>query len=250
MSELSWAWNLCGESVAPESCFGKKGVFTTFGMIGNDASAYEIHRNRLLSDAQKLGIQVLDFRVLNSHLKYCLRNCRRILPYKKRIRISLTESSIQIDISRFIKRPRQVWARIEPYSRRPYAVKSLDYLELSKMQRRDGPYWETLLLDPDFGLAEGRSTNLIFGTGDLVLVPEAGFLPGLGLQRALDVLGNCVVRQKLTLDDLLHCKEIVCLNHLQGPMQIIAIPDYNWQSSSSQIYNRLRRLLGTDFSWW
>ncbi len=250
MSEFRFAYDRQGSPVVPENMFGKQGVFTTFGMRGNKLAACDLHFNRLLSDAHRLDLVPIDARILKQILYKCLGRHVRHFPYSKRIRISLTNTVIQFDIGKYCPRPRRLWSKIEPFSRRPFEIKSLDYQRLLDMQNRDGMYWETILMDEEFGLTEGRSTNLLFGFEDCIVMPKTGFLPGIGLGEALKALGEKVRQKTLGLEDLSKCREIVCLNHLQGPMQIIGIPDYNWQSSSSQIYRLLRRSLGRGFSWW
>jgi branched-subunit amino acid aminotransferase/4-amino-4-deoxychorismate lyase len=230
------------KKVSYDSLWNTKGVFTTIRLIGLPPKFLFLkeHLNNLNRSIKKMNI---DF-TLNSLTFENLLNhkIKMHAKYDHLLRLAVNNRKISITLRKRIRYSAPLKGILVNYQRPNPSIKNLYYKKiLGYLKKIHPPSCEVILMNKR-NILEGCTTNIIFVKNKKLYLPKGKYYFGTTLQFIIRHTKRRIFKKKINLKDLLLFDEILLVGSGKGVMQLQNIPQAEWSSKSSIIFNELHHL--------
>lgn len=240
------AWTSAGQPEFHPEPWGRPGAFTTFCVFaGRKTPFLDQHLDRLLDSAKRLQLTWLPpLDLIHNRTSAYLEELGN--DFSGLVRICLFEDLLGLSDrpANSDGKPVEGWLlhhrRPEPLAKSTAEKDLYGALSELEVEKED---W--VIIDPkDNDIRETATSNLIFCSGNELLIPEKFILQGVVLRQLLPLLQqNFPVTRGAPKDsDLSTFNEILLCGSGRGVAPLNALSELGWNSAGNETFNQVRQL--------
>ena len=240
------AWTTAGQPDTHPEPWGRPGAFTTFRVfVGGKTPFVDQHLDRLLDSGKRLQLPWLPpLDEINNRTSTYLKDLGN--EFSGLVRICLFEDLLGLSDRPASSdgNPVEGWLlhhrRPEPLAKSTADKDLYGALSELEIEKED---W--VIIDPkDNDIRETATSNLIFCSGNKLLIPEKFILQGVVLRQLLPLLQQnfSVTRGAPKDSDLSTFDEILLCGSGRGVAPLNALSELGWKSSGNENFNQVRQL--------
>ena len=240
------AWTTAGQPETHPEPWGRPGAFTTFRVFPKRKTPFlPQHLDRLLDSARRLNLPWIPApdELLARTTEYLNRYGDE---FTGLVRLCLFEDLIGLSDrpANSDGNPVEGWLlhhrRPEPLAKSTADKDLYGALSELEVEKED---W--VIIDPkDNDLRETATSNLIFCSGNELLIPEKFILQGIVLRQLLPLLASefSITRGAPKDSDLYDFDEILLCGTGRGVAPVTGLSELGWNSGGNEIFNRVRQI--------
>jgi 4-amino-4-deoxychorismate lyase len=240
------AWTTAGQPETHPKPWGRPGAFTTFRVFAGGKTPFlDQHLGRLLDSAKRLHLPWLPpLDEIHNRTSAYLDELGN--DFSGLVRICLFEDLLGLSDrpANSDGNPVEGWLihhrRPEPLAKSTSEKDLYGALSELEVEKED---W--VIIDPkDNDIRETATSNLIFCSGNELLIPEKFILQGVVLRKLLPLLQQnfSVTRGTPKDSDLSTFDEILLCGSGRGVAPLNALSELGWNSSGNETFNQVRQL--------
>ncbi len=240
------AWTTAGQPDTHPEPWGRPGAFTTFRVFAGGKTPFlDKHLSRLLDSAKRLHLPWLPpLDEIHNRTSAYLDELNN--EFSGLVRICLFEDLIGLSDRPASSdgNPVEGWLlhhrRPEPLAKSTADKDLYGTLSELEVEKED---W--VIIDPkDNDLRETATSNLIFCSGNELLIPEKFILQGIVLRQLLPLLASefSIIRGAPKDSDLSDFDEILLFGTGRGVAPVTGLSELGWNSGGNESFNRVRQI--------
>ena len=224
-------------SVKYDHLWGSKGIFTTVRVVGSNPR-YIFLKDHLRQLNKSLKKQNINFVLTEKKLLELIPNQLHIKKFNHLLRIAVKQNLISISLRPRLTPSNNFQCQLVNYQRVNARVKNLHYKKILSLQKDIDMQKKEILFYSKKIVLEGSTTNLIMIKNNQMIVPKGNYYKGITMNYFLKKFINKYIFKFITLSDLLSADEVILVGSGKGVVTVSAIPQIDWFSSSSKMFER------------